>query len=190
MTTTMVFGVLVAMLVFWAVGAYNRLVRLRSDAVKAFSALDNAVAVQPALIKTVQLVARDTPGDGVEALAGLEMAVWARLEAAAGQFAQALSNARARPLDAEHLRAFSAAYDVLTTAWRTPEAECLDAVVNPPDLRARLAGLDEQAVALSAAFDVSVAAYNMAIRQFPAMLLAGIWHFRTAETLAWSRPMA
>ena len=186
----MVFGLLVAMLVFWAVGAYNRLVRLRSDAVKAFSALDNAVAVQPALIKTGQVEASVEPGDGGAAPAGLEMAAWSRLEAAAGQFAQALSNARARPLDAEHLRAFSTAYDVLTCAWRAPEAECLDAVVNPRDLRARLAGLDEQAVALAAAFDASVAAYNRAIRQFPAMLLAGVWHFRRAESLSWNRSPA
>ena len=186
----MVFGLLVAMLVFWAVGAYNRLVRLRSNAVKAFSALDNVVAVQPALIKAGQLVARVTPGEGDDALAGMEMAAWSRLEAAAAQFAQALSNARARPLDADHLRAFSTAYDVLTSAWRAPAAECLDTVVNPHDLRARLAGLDEQAVALAAAFDATVAAYNMAIRQFPALLLAGIWHFRMAEPLAWNRSAA
>ena len=170
----MVLGLLVATLAFWAVGAYNRLVRLRSDAVRAFSALDNVVAVQPALIKAGQLEGRD----GVDAHAGIEMAAWSRLEAAAGQFAQALSNARARPLDAEHLRAFSTAYDVLTNAWRAP------------DLRARLAGLDEQAVALAAAFDTSVAAYNKAIRQFPAVLLAGVWHFRTAEPLAWNRSVA
>ncbi len=182
----MVLGLLVATLAFWAVGAYNRLVRLRSDAVRAFSALDNVVAVQPALIKAGQLEGRD----GVDAHAGIEMAAWSRLEAAAGQFAQALSNARARPLDAEHLRAFSTAYDVLTNAWRAPEAECMDAVLNPRDLRARLAGLDEQAVALAAAFDTTVAAYNMAIRQFPAVILAGVWHFRTAEPLAWNRSVA
>ncbi len=186
----MVFGLLVAILVFWAVGAYNRLVRLRSDAMKAFSALDNVVAVQPALIKTGQLVAGAGPNDGVEGYGGMEQAVWSRLEAAAGQFAQALANARARPLDAEHLRAFSTAYDVLVCAWRAPEAECLDAVLNPRDLRTRLAGLDEQATILATQFDTSVTAYNLAIRQFPALLLAGIWHFRTAETLAWNRTVA
>ena len=190
MTTTVVLGFLVALLVFWAVGAYNRLVRLRSDAVKAFSVLDDVVAVQPALIKATQWVARpvpDTSGDGHTAM---DLAVWSRLEAAAGQFAQALSNARARPLEAESLRSFSTAYNVLTNTWRAPEAQCLDSAVNPGDLRARLAGLDEQAAFHAAAFDATVAAYNLAIRQFPAVLVAGVWHFRRAEPLVWNRPVA
>jgi len=189
MTTTMALAVLVGMLVFWAVGAYNRLVRLRSEAVKAFSALDNAVAVQPALIKVAQLVVGAAPGPGVRQPGAADVAAWSRLEAASGQLALALANARARPLEPEPLRAFSTAYGVLTSTWRTTEAECLDAAVSPQDLRARLAGLDEQAVAHAAVFDAAVAAYNLAIRQFPAMILAAIWQFRSAEPLEWNRPV-
>ncbi len=185
----MALAVLVGMLVFWAVGAYNRLVRLRSEAVKAFSALDNAVAVQPALIKVAQLVVGAAPGPDVRQPGVADLAAWSRLEAASGQLALALANARARPLEPEPLRAFSAAYSVLTSTWRTTEAECLDAAVSPQDLRARLAGLDEQAVAHAAVFDAAVAAYNLAIRQFPAMILAAIWQFRSAEPLEWNRPV-
>lgn len=189
MTTTMALSVLVGMLVFWAVGAYNRLVRLRSEAVKAFSALDSVVAVQPALIKVAQPVVGAALGPGARHPAAADVAAWSRLEAAAAQFALALANARARPLEPEPLRAFSTAYGVLTSTWRTPEAECLDAAVSPQDLRARLAGLDEQAVVHAAVFDAAVAAYNLAIRQFPAMILAAIWQFNSAEFLDWNRPV-
>ena len=54
MTKPMVLGLLVAIALFWAVGAYNRLVRLRSEVVKAYSALDNVLSVHPAVIKAAQ----------------------------------------------------------------------------------------------------------------------------------------
>jgi LemA protein len=47
MTKPMVLGLLVAIALFWAVGAYNRLVRLRSEVVKAYSALDNVLRCTP-----------------------------------------------------------------------------------------------------------------------------------------------
>ena len=40
------FGVILAVLFFWAVGAYNRLVRLRTLAVKNFAALDEQLVRQ------------------------------------------------------------------------------------------------------------------------------------------------
>lgn len=184
MTTTMVLGLLVAILVFWAVGAYNRLVRLRSDAVSAFSALDNVVSVQSALIRAAQPAASSLEPDRPSPF---QDSLWPRLEAAGEQVAQALSNARARPLDPEAIRALSTAYGVMTDAWRSPQAQRLDGTLHPQDLRARLAALDEQAVVHAANFDASVAVYNVAIRQFPALVLAGIWHFRPAQTLEWSR---
>jgi hypothetical protein len=57
MTKPMVLGLLVAIALFWAVGAYNRLVRLRSEVVKAYSALDNVLSVHPAVIKAAQPLA-------------------------------------------------------------------------------------------------------------------------------------
>ena len=60
----------------------------------------------------------------------------------------------------------------------------------PESLRARLAALDEQAALPAAAFDASVRVYNQAIRQFPALILAGIWSFKPAGTLDWPEAAA
>ena len=42
----------------------------------------------------------------------------------------------------------------------------------------------------AAAFDASVRVYNLAIRQFPALILAGIWSFKPAGTLDWPEAAA
>ena len=178
MTKPMMLGLLVAIALFWAVGAYNRLVRLRSEVVKAYSALDNVLSVHP-----VADVAAGVPQLSPDAL-------WSRLVAAGEQFAQALANARAHPLDPDAIRVLSAARGVLTEVWQATDGDSPEGSTLPESLRARLAALDEQAALPAAAFDASVRVYNLAIRQFPALILAGIWSFKPAGTLDWPEAAA
>lgn len=191
MTKTMVLGLLLATLIFWAVGAYNRLVRLRSEVVKAFSQLDNALAVQPALIKATW-----PPGpDGLSASDGGAQppteAPWLRLLAAGEQFAHALANVRARPLDPRAIDALSSAHAALRDVWLDPVAFAdLDPVTAsgddlPQTLRIRLMALDQQARVPAMALDAAVQSYNRAIRQFPASILASVWGFRAAAAPRW-----
>jgi LemA protein len=186
MTKPMVLGLLVAIALFWAVGAYNRLVRLRSEVVKAYSALDNVLSVHPAVIKAAQPLA--DVAAGVSPLS--PDALWSRLVAAGEQFAQALANARAHPLDPDAIRVLSAARGVLTEVWQATDGDSPEGSTLPESLRARLAALDEQAALPAAAFDASVRVYNLAIRQFPALILAGIWSFKPAGTLDWPEAAA
>ncbi len=189
MTKSMVLGLLVAMLLFWAVGAYNRLVRLRAEVSKAFSALDNVLSVQPALIKTA--LPDELPAEAVSVVqTQLPPATpWARLAAAGEQVALALANVRARPLDPQAVEALSAARGVLADVRQSAgiaqyhDAPSEDAL--PDALLARLAALDEQAVVPAAAFDAAVQVHNLAIRQFPALILARIWGFKPAAALRW-----
>ena len=186
MTKPMVLGLLVAIALFWAVGAYNRLVRLRSEVVKAYSALDNVLSVHPAVIKAAQPLA--DVAAGVPQLS--PDALWSRLVAAGEQFAQALANARAHPLDPDAIRVLSAARGVLTEVWQATDGDSPEGSTLPENLRARLAALDEQAALPAAAFDATVRVYNLAIRQFPALILAGIWSFKPAGTLDWPEAAA
>src|SRR5690349_11600412 len=48
-TGRIVLGALVALLVFWAIGAYNRLVRLRNAVVAAWTPVDSALRRRQAL---------------------------------------------------------------------------------------------------------------------------------------------
>ena len=94
------FWALLALLFFWAIGAYNRLVRLRSAVVKAFAVLDEQLVrqlvwVQGCLPEAMRGGAVTAPGE----LQDEVTAAWARLHAASEQFAVALAQARAQPID-------------------------------------------------------------------------------------------
>ncbi len=190
-TTSFLVGMGGAVVLFWAIGAFNRLVRLRSEVVKAFSALDNVLSVQPALIQAslpaslIPLV--DAVPSQLDAMDGAT-AEWLRLHAAGEQFARSLARARARPLDPEALSALSAAQSVLDGVWQrgAPAAEPGVGGVLPEGLQSRLAHLADQAVVPAGGFDLAVQAYNAAIRQFPALVLARVWGFKAAGTF-WPR---
>ena len=82
--------IVLAVLVFWAVGAYNRVMRLRSACVQAFGALDAHLAQLLALLATYE---------AAQSSAGAPPAVQRdALQAAAAQCAEALAGARAHPL--------------------------------------------------------------------------------------------
>jgi len=100
------------------------------------------------------------------------------------------SGARAHPLDPDAIRVLSAARGVLTEVWQATDGDSPEGSTLPESLRARLAALDEQAALPAAAFDASVRVYNQAIRQFPALILAGIWSFKPAGTLDWPEAAA
>jgi LemA protein len=93
MPSSLVFWSLGAVLLFWIVGAYNRLMRLRADANAAFAALDAELARQ------VDLVRKQLPGPEQTQPASLdgEGSFWAGLHGAAAQFAASLAAARSRP---------------------------------------------------------------------------------------------
>lgn len=86
------FWIGIAIVFFWAVGAYNRLVRLRASVIKGFAALDEQllrqlVWVQGCLPEAMRGGPQTLPAE----LHTDETAAWARLQAAADQFALALA---------------------------------------------------------------------------------------------------
>jgi LemA protein len=154
-------------------------VRLRSEVGKAFSALDAVLALQPALIQAAipESLTADVPPKN-------SLAQWSRLSSAGEQYARSLANARAQPLDPDPLSALCAAQRVLDDVWLSaarPESgtDTPDACL-PQGLQLRLARLADQVAGPREAFDAAAMAYNTAVRQFPALILARIWGFKPA----------
>ncbi|MBE2261147.1 MAG: LemA family protein [Burkholderiaceae bacterium] len=162
---------------FWAVGAYNRLVRLRAAVLRAFAALDNLLAVQPALIQASAPAEMDLPGGDAGAV---PTADWSALTTAADQFAQALAAARAEPLHAQTMEALSAAQIALQRCWRGEGDEGVARHAVPAAVSARLQRQAEQAIGAAQLHDAAVQAYNRAIAEFPALLLAQLFRFSPA----------
>ena len=172
------------MLLFWGVGAYNRLVRLRSEALRAFTALGLQLQRCTDHVATTigGAVADGTPDAG-------RVPGWGGMRGAADQFSASLAVARAKPLDAEAMAALGAASAVLRMAWqRTAEEDAGRPVATFTEaLQTQWTEINRQAEHAAQEFGQAVNSYNAAVTQFPAALLAWLFGFRKAQTLALPR---
>ena len=175
MWSSPLFWILVAVMVFWALGAYNRLVRLRA----AVQAADNQwQEVLRRWVQTSQAWRAAAPAQAVDLADSAALAVNERLEHASQVLEAALVAAQARggerlPSHPEWdaCRALLAAWtDMLANAGGTEGAEMAP-------WRAQAADL--QAVTTIAARNAEEAmqAYQAAIGQFPASVLAQVCGF-------------
>ena len=174
-------ALLLALVLFWMVGAYNRLVRLRSAVLQAFGALDTFFVRWIALTSEC-LAALDELAPG----AGLADA-HAAVAAATTQLGASLAVARARPLNGGAIAALGAGVQALGGAWQTLTSRDGrgDATVQGElALWARQhEGLHQQSVSARTAFNDAVRAYNDAVAQFPASVLAWLFGFRQTHGL-------
>ena len=174
--------VIAAVVVFWMVGAYNRLVRLRSEANTAFAALESELG------KQVQLVHACVPAeeDQHQSQFAGGSAFWGGLQGAAAQLHASLAAARARPLDPERIAALGAAQEVLGMAWDRAERDDAHDLAGPrlpEDFSSERIQLQRLAQAATEHFNQAVGRYNEAIDQFPALLLARLFGFQRARGL-------
>ncbi|MDP9043330.1 MAG: LemA family protein [Pseudomonadota bacterium] len=167
-------AVIAAVLLFWAVGAYNRLVRLRGAIVRRFVPVDEQFRLRHALL--IELV--DTLGTLLNH-AGPRIEA---LRAACLQVEAACAHARQRPGASGAITSLRLADSILA------EARAKLPVQSAPGsdlalLGARLQASDAMLAFARQQFDEAVSEYNRAVRQFPTLLLVGLFGFRTAALL-------
>lgn len=182
-STSLLFWLTCALVLFWAVGAYNRLVRLRAGVRKAFAVLDEqllrqVVWMQACLPESMRgtEVAKDKAQDQAQV-------AWTRLSAASDQFAVALAQVRAQPIDGTATASLAMAHDAMVMAWEGALRDAVgqaDGEASAERLQARWVTLLHQALPLQDAFNAAAQTYNHAITQFPAILLAWLVGFRPA----------
>lgn len=172
----------VAVLLFWAVGAYNRLVRLRADARAAFGQLDAQLQQE---VRLIESLLADDPPDSMFPGQG-QSSFWEALRGAALQLSASLAAARLRPFDRRRIEALAAASGVLAQAWQRIEREDTHDLAGPrlPEtLSTTRAQLLAQVQAANEQFNAAIGHYNAAIHQFPARLLAWIFGFKPGSPL-------
>jgi len=180
MPSTLVSSIAGAVLLFWGVGAYNRLVRLRGEANAAFAELDGHLQRQ---VELVDAVVGEEPESIFE---GAQSSFWGGLQGAAAQLRASLAAARHRPLDPERIAALGSAQKVLVVAWERAErddAHDLAGARLPETLTGQRAQLTANCIAAAERFSRAVDHYNEAIAQFPAALLAWLFGFRPARRM-------
>ena len=176
----------IAVLLFWAMGAYNRLVRLRSQAILAFAALEGLFNQYLLMVKTnlplAEALQMPQASDQDQDLA---LVAWRGLAAAADQFSASLKIAHAQPLNGPRIKALQTALETLSLSW----CRLRDL---PPDLAGSAMPINLQTQWELLALQVDIARtefnrridnYNEAIHQFPALLLAWVFGFKPAQPI-------
>jgi LemA protein len=163
--------ILLAIVVFWTVGAYNRLVRLRNAIATAFTQVDVQLGQRHEAVRRLSALVGAEAGPPVDR---------GMLEAACQQAGAALELARRHPGDARPITSLALAEQVLD--------ESLERMPAGPHPDSLLAGLDELASLTSQVgfarqqFNAAVLAYNQAVQQAPTHLLSRVFGFGlTAE---------
>ncbi|PJI99464.1 LemA protein [Acidovorax sp. 69] len=189
------FWIVFAVSLFWALGAYNRLMRLRSSVVQSFGSFDAHMVRLVALLGefgAAHLVQRG------RLLSDSGEAEVAALQGAVTQLSASLAVARARPLRADAVAALTAAREMLQATWKgavgkleeaSAASEPVSAAAQEPALtalsiwQARWAEHSVQTEQAVRVFNDAVLQYNAAIAQFPASLLAWVFGFKAARVL-------
>ncbi|MES2975652.1 MAG: LemA family protein [Pseudomonadota bacterium] len=186
MSWTLGFWIGAAVLLFWAVGAYNRLIRLRAAALQAFVALEARLREQTELVQACLPPSAVPQAAQEDDLLDDMASLWNGLGGAAAQFNASLAAARARPLDAEAIAALQAAQGVLYMAWhrlQQDDAHDLAGAALPETLQLRWQQIEAHVQSDAALFRQQVETYNDAIAQFPALVLARLFSLRPARPL-------
>lgn len=186
-----------ALLLFWFVGAHNRLMRLRSAALVAYAALDATLVKQLDYVQGRSTRALAASGAGKHQ----DSAGESSLLSAVAQLSAMLAVTRLRPLEPARIAALGTALHVLLNAWeRIYPGEVLrfDAEGTlsrpaplpgePPEpvLKPSPFAWPEPSAAAEIArgqFNQTVASYNHAVSQFPALIVAWALRLRRAAPL-------
>ena len=173
--------VIVAVIVFWAVGAYNRLVSLRNKFRNAFAQIDVQLKRRYDLIPNLVETAKAYMKHERETL---EAVIKARAGAVVANTAAA-----ANPADPTAMRELVVAEGMLSGAlgklFALAEAyPDLKANQNMMQLTEELTSTENKIAFARQAFNDSVMSYNTAVEQFPSNIIAGVFSFRQAELLA------
>jgi LemA protein len=180
MTAVTVVAALVLLFLFWAVGAYNRLVTLQNRFKNAFAQIDVQLKRRydliPNLVETVKGYMKHERDTLEAVIAARNQAVGANAKAAAD------------PTDAAAVRQMAEAEDALSSTlgrmFALSEAyPDLKANQNMMQLTEELTGTENRIAFARQAYNDSVMQYNTSLRQFPGSVIANMFAFEAAELL-------
>jgi LemA protein len=174
----LIFVGIVAVLVFWVVGIYNRLVSLRNRFKNAFAQIDVQLKRRYDLIPNLVETAKAYLAHERETL---EAVIQAR-----NQASQASRAAAAHPEDSGAVKGLLGAEAALTGAlgrfFALAEAyPDLKANQNMMQLSEELSSTENKIAFARQAYNDSVMTYNTARESFPTNLIAGTFNFQSAQ---------
>ncbi len=171
---------LAAILLFWGIGAYNRLMRLRNAISEAFRQLDQSLNARAEACSQLLALLRPRLAN--------EQATFDALESAQNEALAAAQAARAKPYAGDPVGTLAVA-----TAMHAAALTRMNSLVeHHSELRGQteLAALleelkliERQRAFARQVFNHAVSQYNEALHQFPTRILAGLYGFAEARSL-------
>ena len=187
--SSIAFWAAIALTLFWSLGAYNRLVRLRADMLHALQALARQWQANAQVLRQELAALSHAPEtDSAWASLGDEASNWRPLALATKQFQICLTGVLAKPLSmppVDDVASIRAAHEVMQGAWQrlqnTHDDLAGSAVPQSLDLLWQHQGILAQEKLRE--YNASVITYNHAAQQFPAIVVSWIFGFRLAQAL-------
>jgi LemA protein len=179
-TSFLIFLGVIAAVIFWAIGIYNRLVNGRNRVKNAFAQIDVQLTRRYDLIPNLVEVVKGYMKHERETL---EAVITARNSASAS-----LDAAKADPANAQMIKELGASEGTLTSAlgrmFALSEAyPDLKANQNMMQLQEELASTENKVAFSRQAFNDSVLQYNNSAENFPNNVIAGFFSFALASFL-------
>ncbi len=186
MSGSLLIWAVLAVAMFWSVGVYNRLMRMRARAGSALGSVEKYMKQFAELLHAHLATLGDPPQtDNVDLVLGHQTIDWKQLAACLDVLDSALKEVRGAPLAKHPLVRLGVAFDALQQAWSSlccipddrasvliPEAMRIQWEVTTQKVRTARGGLNQ-----------ILSKYNEAIDQFPARLVAGVARFEPAGLL-------
>ncbi len=176
----LIFLGLIAVVVFWAIGAYNRLVDLRNRFKNAFAQIDVQLKRRYDLIPNLVETAKGYMKHERETLEAVIKARNTAISANAAASANPGNPAAMQGLVAAEGALGGALSKLFALAEAYPD---LKANQNMMQLTEELTGTENKISFARQAFNDAVMTYNTATQQFPSNVLAGMFGFTAAELL-------
>jgi LemA protein len=178
-TMLLMLGIL-AFVVVWATGAYNRLVRLRNEIANAFALIDVQLKRRHDLIPNLVEVARKYLAHERDTLE--------RVTAARAQAMAASDLARSKPLEAGAIKSLIMAESSLASALGRFQAVVesypeLKADAHMRELAEELTHTENKVAFARQHFNDVTLVYNNAAEAFPTHIVSGLFSFKSAAML-------
>ena len=186
MTAPYLLWAVLACTLFWCVGVYNRVMRLRARGLDAFGSVEKHVRHYPDIL-SMGVDAHDAVDNGA-ASADRPLAVGSDLEhlmARVQALDLALKHARASSLERVAMSNVSIAYADLAAAWLLLKSAPADLAgpAMPEELERQWEEHDYRVRSAMAGFNQIIQKYNDAISQFPARHICGQFGFHPISFL-------
>jgi LemA protein len=175
MDVSLLLWVAFAFVVFWCVGLYNRLMRLRARAMEVLLALEKHV------LACSDLVCRHLTVGALLGAADVDPE-WLQVLKAAQNLDKLLRAPHPCALGERAIAPFSAAWAEFHTAWQVAVDRQSDLAgpVVPPDLAQAWDAASLKVRVVQGGYAQIVDRYNAAIHEFPARLVTGLFGFTPA----------